>query len=112
MQKSQQSDTNLVRRRPPATTSEAREKQMISIAMDLAEKQLLEGKASSQIIAHFLKLASVREQRELELLYQELELKKAKTKALEDAQDMKELYSQALIAMSRYQGSNRGDEDD
>ena len=33
----------------PATTPEARENQMIALAVDLAEKQLIEGTASSQV---------------------------------------------------------------
>ena len=40
----------------PALTPEARELQMISLAVDLAERQLLEGTASSQVITHYLKL--------------------------------------------------------
>ena len=36
----------------PALTPEARENQMIALAVDLAEKQLLEGTASSQVITH------------------------------------------------------------
>ena len=42
----------------PALTPEARELQMISLAVDLAERQLLEGTASSQVITHYLKLGS------------------------------------------------------
>ena len=55
-------------RRPPATTPEARENQMVSLAIDLAEKQLAEGTASSQVITHYLKLATSREQLEKEKL--------------------------------------------
>lgn len=36
----------------PALTPEARENQLISLASDLAEKQLREGTASSQVITH------------------------------------------------------------
>ena len=44
----------------PALTPEARENQMISLAVDLAEKQLMEGTASSQVITHYLKLGSTK----------------------------------------------------
>ena len=43
----------------------------------------------------------------------ENELIKAKTKALEDAADMKGLYAEAIAAMRRYSGaSSMGDFDD
>jgi hypothetical protein len=101
-----------VRRRPPATTPEGREHQLVAAAIDLAEKQIVNGTASSQIITHFLKLGSIKEQKELALLEQELLLKKAKTEAIESVKDIKELYSEALKAMSRYTGNTGGDGDD
>jgi hypothetical protein len=42
-------------------TPEAKENQMISLAMDLVEKRLREGTASSQETTHFLKLATTKE---------------------------------------------------
>ena len=97
-------------KRPPARTPEARESQMIALAMDAAEEQMRRGTASSQVITHFLKLGSVIAKKELALLEQEILLKQAKTKAIADSKDIKELYAQAMIAMSKYSG-NRGDED-
>jgi hypothetical protein len=44
-------DNKPKRRRAPATTPEARENQLISLAVDLAERQLLEGTASSQVLS-------------------------------------------------------------
>ena len=61
-------EQNSPRRRPPATTPEARENQMIALAVDLAERQLLEGTASSQVITHYLKLGSTKERIEKEIL--------------------------------------------
>ena len=55
----------------PALTPEARENQLISLAVDLAEKQLQEGTASSQVITHYLKLGSMRERLEREKLEEE-----------------------------------------
>ena len=104
--------TKNIRKRPPATTPEGREHQMITAAIALAEKQIINGTASSQIITHFLKLGSVKEQKELALLEQELLLKKAKTEAIESAKDIKELYTEALKAMSRYAGNIGGEEDE
>lgn len=94
----------------PALTPDAREKQMIALAVDVAEKQLREGTASSQVITHYLKLGSMREKLERERLEEENKLLRAKTKAIEDAADMKELYEEAIKSMQIYQG--KGDPSD
>lgn len=98
------------RRSRPAVSIEARENQLISRAIDLAEQQIMDGTASSQVITHFLKLGSVRERLERERLEEENRLLKAKTKALENAEEIKVLYEQALKAMRNYGG--QGDEDE
>ena len=100
------------RKRPPATTPEARENQMISLAVDLAEKQLAAGTASSQVITHFLKLASSKERIEKEILEKQKELIVAKTESIQSAKRVEELYLNALNAMRSYTGSRGGDEDD
>lgn len=94
----------------PALTPEARENQMIALAVDLAEKQLREGTASSQVITHFLKLATTKEQLERQLLEKEVELKQAKTEALQSAKEIKELYGEAIAAMRNYSGNGEQDE--
>lgn len=94
----------------PASTPEGRENQMISLAVDLAERQLREGTASAQVITHFLKLATTREQLEKEKLERENELLRAKTEALESAKRVEELYANALSAMKTYSGQS--DDDD
>ena len=43
------------RKMRPALSPEARENQLVSLAVDLAEKKLREGTASSQVITHYLK---------------------------------------------------------
>jgi hypothetical protein len=78
----------------------------------LAEKQILNGKASSQVITHFLKLASSKEKLEKEKLQRENELLKAKTEAVQSAKRVEELYTNALNAMRSYSGRGRNDEDD
>ena len=89
---------------PPALTREGRENQMISYAVDLAEKQLREGTASSQLIVHYLKLATTTAKLEKELLESKNELMKAKTEAIKQAAEMETLYSNAIAAMTIYQG--------
>jgi hypothetical protein len=83
---------------------------MISLAVDLAEQQLRDGTASSQVISHFLKLGSTREKLERERLEEENKLLKAKTRALENAEEVKVLYEQALKAMRNYAGQGEPDE--
>lgn len=94
----------------PAISVEARENQLVSLAVDLAERQLREGTASSQVITHYLKLGSTREKLERERLEEENKLLKAKTKALENAEEVKVLYEQALKAMRNYAGQGEPDD--
>ena len=93
----------------PALSPEARENQMISLAVDLAEKQLMEGTASSQVITHFLKLGSSKEKLEKEILREQKALIQEKTEALKSAKRIEELYSDAIEAMKEYSG-NKDDE--
>lgn len=97
-------------KRRPALSTEAREQQMIALAVDLAEKQLLEGTASSQVITHFLKQATAKAELEKEKMRQENELLKAKTESLQSEKRREELFEKAINAMKRYSG--HGDEDD
>lgn len=94
----------------PALSPEARENQMISLAVDLAEKQLREGTASSQVITHFLKLGTTKAELEREKLARENELLRARTESIQSAQRVEELYTNALNAMKSYSG--QGDDDD
>ena len=97
-------------RRRPATTPEARENQMVSLAIGLAEKQLAEGTASSQVITHYLKLASSREQLEKEKLARENELLKAKVENIHSSANVEALYKDALNAMKTYSGQEPEEE--
>lgn len=99
------------KRMRPALSPEAREKQMISLAVDLAEQQLLDGTASSQVITHYLKLGSTRERIENEIKEKQKELISAKTEAIQSAKRIEELYTDALNAMKNYSGQE-GPEDD
>lgn len=97
-------EKSVIRRQKPARTQEAREKQMISYATELAEKQLIEGTASPSVITHYLKLGTTREELEKEKLKKENELLRARTDAIESAQSMEELLTDALNAFTDYQG--------
>lgn len=86
----------------PASTPEGRENQLISLAVDLAEQQLLDGSASSQVITHFLKLGTEKARLEREKLTHETELLKAKKIALESNERIEKLYSEAMAAFRSY----------
>lgn len=96
----------------PALDTESRENQLISLAINLAEKQLIEGTASSQVITHYLKLGSMKEKVELEKIKLEKELIAAKTEALQSQKRVEELYANALNAMKNYNGSLINDDDE
>lgn len=98
------------KQRRPALTPEARENQLISLAIDLVEQRLIDGTASSQETTHFLKLASTKAKIEKEILLEEKKLIAAKTEALESTKELKGLYADALNAMRMYSGN--GDADD
>ncbi len=91
--------------RPRKQKTEAgREKQLVALAVDLAEKQLREGTASAQVITHYLKLGTEREKLERAILKEQRDLITEKTKALKSAAHMEELYAQAIEAMKTYGG--------
>lgn len=91
-------------RRRSATTPEARENQLIALAVDTVEKQMREGTASAQVLSHYLKLGSSRERLEQKRLELEAELLGKKVEAMESAKRVEELYETALNAMRSYAG--------
>lgn len=85
-------------------TIEAREREMISLAVDLAEKQLREGTASAAVIQHYLKLGATDYGLRKERLQRQNELFAAKTEALQRQETSEALYKDAIEAMQRYSG--------
>lgn len=96
--------------RRPAIDPEARQNQMIALAVDLAEQQLRDGTASSQVITHYLKQSSIREQLENERLREENKLLRAKTEQLKSEKRSEELIEEALKAFKNYAGQGDPDE--
>ena len=88
-----------------ATTPEARENQLVSLAVDLAEKQLLDGTASAQVITHYLKLGSSRETLEQQRLKLENKLTEAKTDQIASEANKEEMFAKAIEAMAAYSGN-------
>ena len=91
-----------MQRQTPAITPEGREDQMIAYAINLAEEQLRNGTASSQVITHYLKLGSMKERQERQKLEEEIKLLKAKTEAIKSEQERNELYAQVIDAIRTY----------
>lgn len=113
MAKVKASNTNKsVKRSRPALTPEARENQMIALAMDLAEQQLRDGTASSQLITEFVKRGSTKARIEQEILAEQKELISAKTEAMQSAKRIEELYARAISAMRQYSGNGVEDDDE
>lgn len=107
------SDSSENKKFRPALTPEAHEQQLISLAYDLAEQQLRDGTASSQVITHFLKLGSSREKVEQERIENENQLTRAKIDNIKSQERSEELYKAAEDAMKVYNGhgSNNGGPD-
>lgn len=104
MAKATTNSSRTTKKMRPALSPEARENQMIALAVDLAEQQLRDGTASSQVITHFLKLGTTRAELEKEKLRNENEVLKAKAKSIESSEENKILYENALKAMRNYAG--------
>lgn len=94
-----------VRRRAPAIDPEEREKQLISMAMDRAEKRFLDGTASDSLTIHFLRLATTKMELEKEKTRKEIAQLAAKTDAIQSMARMEELYENAMNAIKSYGGS-------
>lgn len=102
-EKSTQKDAKAIKQKP-AITVEAREKQLVARAMDLAEKQLIEGTATSQVITHFLKLGTTLADLEKQKLENENLLLRTKADNLQAMKTSEETYKKALEAMMIYSG--------
>ena len=96
----------------PALSPEARENQLISLAVDLVEQRLIDGTASSQETTHFLKLATTKAKRENELLKAQAEMAIAKKEALQSQKRSEEMFEEAIKAFKNYNGQGETDEED
>lgn len=96
----------------PALTPEARENQMIALAIDLVEQRLINGTASSQETTHFLKLGSRKNQLEMEKLRSENELLKAKTEGIQAQIKTDEMFKEAIKAFRGYSGESSGEDEE
>lgn len=94
------------RKRPPARTPEDREKQLIASAVDLVERQIAEGTVSSQVLAHYVRMASTKNRLEEQKLRLETERLRVQNDDILRAREREEDYSKVLEALNRYQGKD------
>lgn len=106
----EQGSSEIFPKQRPALTPDAREGQLINLATQVAEEQMRNGTASSQVIVHFLKLGSSKERIEKEILEKQKELITAKTEALKAAERVESIYKEALDAMRKYTGTGGSDD--
>lgn len=107
----QTNSSNSNRKIRPALTPEARENQLISLAMDLVEQRILDGTASSQETTHFLKLASSKAKLEKQLLEAQAEMAMAKKEALDAQRRSDEDLKEVIRAFRQYSGQSEDDDD-
>ena len=103
--------SNSTKKMRPALSPEARENQLISLAVDLVEQRLIDGTASSQETTHFLKLATTKARLEKEILEKQKELMVAKTEQIRSEQHKEELYEEVINALRKYNGQGDSDEE-
>jgi hypothetical protein len=106
------SDGAAPKRRPPAKSPEARERQLVAMSIDEAEYQIMNHKASSQVLVHYLKLGTTRNQLEEEKLRQENLLLQARVEHLAQGGRIEELYTNALKAFGGYRGDDQEENDE
>lgn len=110
MPKVKPTNTGNNRKPRPALSPEARENQLIALAVDLVEQRLIDGTASSQETTHFLKLATQKARYEKELMEKQIELMTAKTEQIRSEQHKEELYEEVINALRKYNGQGDSDE--
>lgn len=111
MPKVKPTNTGNIRKPRPALSPEARENQLIALAVDLVEQRLIDGTASSQETTHFLKLATQKARYEKELMEKQIELMTAKTEQIRSEQHKEELYEEVINALRKYNGQGDSDEE-
>lgn len=95
----------------PAMSPEAKEQQMIGLAIDCCEQRMRDGTASSAEICHYLKLGTTKARLELEILEHEKQLVIAKTESIRKAEESSALYAEVIKAMKIYKGEEDEEED-
>lgn len=96
----------------PPLNDEAIENKMIDLALRQAESQLKNGTASSQIVTHFLRLATTRAKIELEQLELQNKLLEEKIASERAGQELQEQIGQVIDVLKQYSPPPVQDYDD
>ena len=86
----------------PSEDPKSREMQLVNQAMNLAEKQLMDGTAAPSVINHFLKIGSTREHIEREILEKQAKLIEAKATTIANDREAESVAKAAIEAMRNY----------
>lgn len=101
------------RRSTTPLSQDARENNIISLAMDLAEQRLRDGTASAQEVCYWLRYGSQRDKLERANMEAKNELLKAKAEAIKAVEKSEKLYADAIRAFRMYGGEGEdGDYED
>lgn len=79
---------------------------VIAQAYNLAERQIREGTASSQVITQFLRMGDPKTRSENEKLKKEIELLQEKIESLQQMRKNEEEYGEVIKALKLYGGAN------
>ena len=83
-------------------TLKGKEQELISLAMDQAERQLREGTAPASTVNYFLKLASDENRIRNEMIREQTALLQAKVENIKSSQDEVRIYQEAIDAIKNY----------
>lgn len=86
----------------PSVDAEDEESKMISLAVRQAEKQLIEGTASSQIVVHYLRLGSKKAELELENAVLQNRLLEERIVNERSAAEINNLFVQVMESLTEY----------
>lgn len=100
-------EVEAVLERLPSRSEEEEVKYAGNLAMNLAIDWMKKGTAPAQIVTHFLKVNSPKEQAEIEKIHHDIELLKAKKKAIELAEEQDKKYEEVIRAISAYAGKDQ-----
>lgn len=95
--------------KPPPVDQEEYVTELIGLAYNQVEGMLREGKATSQIVMHFLEIDSKKHEIDILKKQQELKLLEAKTKSEEDQVSLVDMMKRVEDAMTGYRGDQYED---
>lgn len=95
----------------PPVDDDALENKLVALALKQAQQQLEDQTASSQIVTHFLRLASRRAEVELQKLELENQLIREKIAAEQSGQKLGEMVQEVLSALRSYSYLPPGEDD-